>query len=387
MKSFLRYTALLLSWLPSLVSADTCTANAPTPASYTVLLKNSAADTPISDWLMLAEQHWTCVKTEHDNEDEEADNIFAGQKVEVQVQDATIISNTMITHEGKLYRRYKVRQFFNSLEKQGYAEIAFIARWRNSIGGRPTQNWQPVQKPPLEIDGSGTPDEAQMNVGDTYLVTAQVEVKLFSTSLLRLPISNQVFNMTILRAGLANNSAAPTSSTLPQAWNLRVNFPYKANACTTPDVNVTLPPVGENLFPSIGSTGPATAFEMRFENCSILLNKVDYKFQAVPHQTISNGVLPVSNGRQPLHPDDYETICNADYSSCGYDVAFGYGVQILDGNQPLVFDVWRNLEKIYEQFTPTHTYTVPLGARIIRTHQHTQPGLIRVYMNMSVRYQ
>jgi len=384
MKSFLRYTALLLSWLPSLVSADTCTANAPTPASYTVVLGNNPSpNTPISDWLMLAEQHWTCVKTGHNNEDEAADDILDAQNVFVMVPTANPTS--FIEHEGKLYRLYTSKIFVEDPffpPHQIIKDISFIVRRRQSIGGLTYGSWKQMLTPPLEADMSGMPNEAPVNIGESYLVTAQVEVKLFSTT--NMPYANNVFNMRILRAELANNTSNTGGQSFQQEWRLIVNFPRRPDACTTPDLNVTLPPVGMNLFPSVGSTGPATAFAIRFDNCPHWLDKVEYKFQSVPHQTISNGVLPVSNGKQPLHPGDYDYICNADYSSCGYDVAFGYGVQILDGNQPLVFDTWRTLN-----YSVLHgpNYTVPLGARIIRTHQHTQPGLIRVYMNMSVRYQ
>jgi len=41
----------------------------------------------------------------------------------------------------------------------------------------------------------------------------------------------------------------------------------------------------------------------------------------------------------------------------------------------------------YHPASPNPLYTVPLAARIIRTHQTTQSGTVNAIMNMSVRYQ
>jgi len=332
---------------------DTCTPSTTTatPASYTLVLDQNATIGPVgAGWLTLSEQRWSCQRTGTGALD---------VRPMVKVDDSAVTASSTVSLEGENYRRYTL--------VQNGQEVGFVARWRSHINGHGS-GWRAIDAAPQQSDASAQPTTVNISSGESYNAAVEVQVRLFKTSATS-PAPNAVFDFAALRAWLVTQrfiSAAPQpEDTQPdQVARVSVSFPRTNAACTTPDVNVTLPPVSMSTLPAINSTGPAQAFEMRLENCPAALAKVEYKFQAIPHQTINNGVLPLQRA----------------------STAQGFSVQILENNSPLVFDIWRNLGA-YDPASPNPLYTVPLAARIIRTHAQTKPGSVNAAMNMSVRYQ
>jgi len=353
MKPALRCTALLLlPWAAAAQTFDTCTAHTTaSPASWTLVLDQNATIGPLgSGWLTLSEQRWTCQRTGAG-----ALNV----RPVVQVDDASVTASSTVALDGASYRRYTLTQ--NS------QEVGFVARWRSHVNGH-TSDWRALDRPPNQNDAGALPVTVAIGAGEAYNAAIEVQVRMFKTSTTS-PAPNAVFDFAALRAWLATQRLTgavppPEDSQPDQTARLSVNFPRANAACTTPDVNVTLPSVAMSTLPAVGSTGPSKAFELRFENCPAGLAKVQYKFQAIPHQHITNGVLPLQRG----------------------STAQGFSVQVLQANSPLVFDTWRNLAA-YHPVSPSPLYTVPLAARIIRTHQNAKPGSVNAAMNMSVRYQ
>jgi len=144
-----------------------------------------------------------------------------------------------------------------------------------------------------------------------------------------------------------------------------VHFKRVDQACITPDVHVSLPPVV--LTPSadeVWRAGPAKAFALQFQHCPASLNGIDYGFQSIPRQGIANGVLPLM----------------------ATSTAAGVGIQVLDdGGRPLKFNTWHALTS-YDPSAASATYTVPLAARVVRTSGVIQPGRVHAAMNVTVQY-
>jgi len=136
-------------------------------------------------------------------------------------------------------------------------------------------------------------------------------------------------------------------------------------ACTTPGATVDLGTTRSSSLSHPGDVGPATDFAVSFKNCPKGMATVQYTFQPVPRQPVTDGILPLV--AQP-------------------DSATGVGVQVLqpDG-APLKFNTPFPLSA-YNPTAPAPLYEVPLKARIIRTHNSLSGGSVQALMEMEVTY-
>jgi len=337
-------------------ASDACTANpADVTPPYTLWLDQNVNvnDALGSGWMLLAPIHWRCIRNA------DAHTTLAAQAV-VTVDGNGITSGELVTHAGETYRRFVLQQ--------GGETVGYIARWRSTIAGQ-SGNWRPVTLAIAQDDANAAPVHVQAAPNATYRVSFEVQVRMFKTHAAS-PTLNASMNFAPFSAALSTQrklGGTTTNEDLQpaQAPNVTLRFKHVNQACVTPDVHVKLPPVG--LTPdmtAVWSTGPIMAFMVEFKNCPAYLNGIDYKFQSIPHQTITNGVLPLMTT----------------------STAAGVGIQVLDGGgSPLKFDFWYALTA-YDPSADAATYAVPLAARAIRTSGALRPGSMHAAMNVTLEY-
>jgi len=347
---------MLFSAVHAQTAQDVCTiAHAGSAPPYTVHVEQQVqvGDALGSGWMMLAPIAWECLRTADAPTDL---NVWPS----ITVTGSGIASGTSITHAGETYRRFGL-----NLNAE---HIGYIARWRSVIHGQ-ASDWKPVTEAVLQEDASAAPVPVHVANNATYTASMEIQVRTFKTHTAS-PGAHASLNFAPLQAALVTQrkqSASPMPDDVHPAQSpmLSVAFAHIHRACTTPDVDVQLPAVNTNTLPAVGSTGPAKHFEMRFEHCPAGLASIHYQFRSIPHQNIKNGVLPLLNT----------------------STAAGVSVQVLDTNRdPLRFDVWHALTD-YDPAKDAANYTVPLYARIIRTHQTVKAGRVRAAMDMTVQYQ
>jgi len=304
-----------------------------------------------SGWIMLAPIVWECVRSS----DHETD--LKVQPVVV-VNSRGVASGTTIHHAGESYRRF--------VRSQNGEEIGYIARWRSVIRGQ-ASDWTPVTEAVLQEDASGAAVRVGVANGNTYTASVEIQLQPFKIHA-AWPSPNATVSFAPLQTGLITQkklSGSHADTVQPvQSPTVTMAFPYIHRACTTPDVDVRLPTVSADRLPDVNSTGPIKTFDLRFENCPAGLNSIQYQFRSIPHQTIVNGVLPLLDT----------------------STAAGVSVQVLDArHDPLVFDDWYPLVA-YDPARDAATYTVELGARIIRTHSALRAGSVHAAMNVTLEY-
>jgi len=250
--------------------------------------------------------------------------------------------------------------------QDGTQNFGFIAKFTQAIGGGPEQTTYLNTAVGTDVVTTFADGYARRH-GDvsTFRLTLQVRlVKLHGT---KTPPPNFDIIRVRFRSISRHPDATPNWTTQSSYLNrLNVAINDVGAACTTPAVNVPLGTADGGKLRNVNDAGPIQPFALRFENCPPYMGSVEYRFQSVPLQAISNGTLPLD----PV-----------------LSTASGVGVQVLNADDtPLAFDDAYIPLTAYDAANPSPLYLVPMKARIIRTPGALQGGSVHAAMKMLVRY-
>lgn len=265
------------------------------------------------------------------------------------------VREAMIQHEGMSFGSYLTNN----------ARVNYIGRWRFSINGQ-MSDWIAL----TETAGIyKTPPLISMRRSDTspFDVTIETQIKLVRRSDLLIPSGSAliVFDPFYLRH--YQTRAAMTSL----GGNYRITqvpanavFVLTGGTCTTPDVNVELPPATVSAFKGVGSSTSLKPFELRVENCPPGMRSIGYSFAPTTKVVDAvNGVVAVAAN----------------------STATGVGVQFLHpGNTPLQFGPLYSLDAY--NTAVGGTYVVPMSAGLFQTDARVTPGTVNSAITFTMTY-
>jgi len=267
------------------------------------------------------------------------------------------IWNTTTT-EGQAYSVY------NSTVKSG---LGYIARWRYTVKGQ-TSAWYP-----LTVAGGiyQTPAElfpVTYDSGRSFNIGVDVQIRFVKTANTLTAGTTPVFDPMYTRHYQFYNGASSTGGGTYMiaeflAGGLVINT--TGGTCTTPNVDVTLPPAARSDFSGPGYTTSRTDFKLNFTQCPAGLASISYSF--MPTTTIKN------NSQGVFAPDSTST-------------ASGVALQMLtDQDIPVTFNTDYLLTS-YDSGTANTNYSVPLRAGLYQTENTVSSGNVSGSVTFTLKY-
>lgn len=257
--------------------------------------------------------------------------------------------------------------------------LGYVARWRHTINGQPSGDWEPLlatgvtyqpsSRPPIQV--SSTP-------GATFRIGMETQIRFVQTA----PTigSNFTGAQDFYPICVAYTQSSPSDGSvlhieggafrcayLPYSGGPvdSLEIAYVNGTCTTPDVTVMLPEVSRAEFTGPGYTTARKDFELKFNRCPAGWASISYTF------TPTTSVVNSSNGVVAL-----------DSSS----TASGVGIQLLTGNgTPLTYNTPYILNE-YNTSAQNASYTVPLTAGLYQTDLTVIPGTANSSVTFTLNY-
>lgn len=255
--------------------------------------------------------------------------------------------------------------------------LGYIARWRYTIDGKPSGDWEPLQAPAgvafqpsvrnriLVSSVPRTTFNIRMETQIRFVQTAASIGYNFSSSQDFFPMCVAYTQASEAGFYIENGDfrcAYQPFQTVPPS----INIIYVNGTCTTPDVTVTLPEVNSAAFSSPGTTAARKDFELTFNRCPAGWASISYTF--APTTSIVSGT---SGG-----------VVTLDASSS----ATGVGIQLLMGdNTPVTYNSPYPLIG-YDTNVQNATYKIPMAARLYQIGQTVTPGTANSAVTFMLNY-
>lgn len=306
---------------------------------------------PFGPWISAsAIPAWTCTRR----------NASSGLAVSVFV-DAAAQTNYIgsLTVDGETYSYYPA-----GARNQN---VGYIARWRAVINGEGTP-WTPQTYQAASYKPGLGPVTVTKMAGETYAINLETQIRLVKrTNALGPGTSVLDFNALSTRfVQRVGSTLSAASSAVHRISRMRANTVSlgPVGTCTTPDINVVLPPAPTNSFTGVGSNVGETPFDLRFNNCPSGLSSI--KYTLAPTTTVINA----ADGIVGLN---------------GTSTARGVAIRVSQGNgAPLQL----NTGYLVESYDASQAgdYRVGLRAAYRQTEATVVPGSAATALTMSVLY-
>lgn len=320
------------------------------PATTLQIGKNAIAGDLLGNWVTsTGPTSWLCTPV--------SNQTAATPQMAVQTYSPYNVVGSIQT-DGQTYSVY------TSVVKDG---LGYIVRWRYTVKGQ-TSTWYPlttaagVYQMPAELF------TVNYDSGKSYNVGVDVQVRFVKTASTLTAGSVSAFDPTYMRTYQTYKGATYLGVLTYMIADFKgggLNISTAGGTCTTPNVNVTLPPVDRSGFRAIGYTAARTDFDLKFNQCPAGLASISYAF--TPTSAIKDSV----NGVFAL-----------DSSS----TASGVGLQMLTAqNIPISFNT-AYLLTTYDPSVANANYTVPLRVGLYQTNNQVAPGSVSGSVTFTLSY-
>lgn len=224
-----------------------------------------------------------------------------------------------ISTEGQTYSVY------NTTVKSG---LGYISRWRYTVKGQ-TSVWYPLTVAPgiFQIPAELFP--VTYDSGKSFNVGVDVQIRFVKTATSLSAGPTPLFDPMYMRHYQTYGGASEQGSGTYMIAQFANGAAIIATGgtCTTPNVDVTLPPAARSEFSGPGYTTSRTDFKLNFTQCPAGLASISYSF--TPTTAIKNssqGVFALDStstaagvGLQMLNDQDVPVTFNTDYLLADYN--------------------------------------------------------------------
>lgn len=246
---------------------------------------------------------------------------------------------SLIGDDGNTYTVYGASAYWSR-------GLGYIVRWRTLYEGGST-DWQPLIGTTKNLPVHWRGPVGPMAASERFLVGLEVQVRyvMLSEGLQSGVMSQASGNMVrfnVIGDGTVYyDDDAGSSDRKVMSQGANTITIERGGTCTTPDVNVVLPPVAISDFSGAASSAGTTPFDLRFNNCPAGFHSVDYYF------TPTTSILDVAAGVVAL--DDSST-------------ASGIGIQLTQADRTALRFGMSNIYRLAYDPNVAGSYSVPLQA-------------------------
>lgn len=246
---------------------------------------------------------------------------------------------SLIGDDGKTYTVYGNGQYWTR-------GLGYIVRWRMLHEGAST-DWQPLVGTAKNFPAHWRGPLGPMTSSERFAIGLEVQVRYVMVSLALQPglmsqASGNMVRFNVIGDGTIyydDDAGASDRKVMSQGANTITI--EGGGTCTTPDVNVVLPPVVTSNFSGADSGAGTTPFDLRFNNCPAGFHSVDYYF--TPKTSILNATAGV--------------VASDDSSTAG-----GIGIQLTQADGAALRFGRNNIYRLAYTPNAAGSYSVPLQA-------------------------